>query len=151
MLRHPARSLALGFGSGLIRPAPGTWGTLLGWLVWVFLLENLAPHWQGGLILLGLGLGSWACQITGRHLGASDHGAMVIDEIIAIWLVLWLTPNTWAAQAWAFFLFRLFDIVKPAPIQFFDQQLKHGFGVMFDDLLAAFYTLLVLAIYFSAH
>ena len=87
----------------------------------------------------------WACGKTGRALGVADDGAMVWDEIVAFMLVLVFTPALWQWQAGAFALFRLFDIVKPPPIRYFDRRLKNGFGVMFDDVLAAFYTLLVLA------
>ena len=68
------------------------------------------------------------------------------DEIVAFMLVLFFTPTGYVWQAFAFLLFRLFDIVKPPPIRYFDSKLKTGFGVMFDDLLAAFYTLIVLAV-----
>ena len=87
-----------------------------------------------------------ACGATGRALGVADHGAMVWDEVVAFALVLVFTPDGWLWQAGAFLLFRLFDILKPPPIHYFDRRLKSGFGVMFDDLLAAFYTLLVLAL-----
>ena len=88
--------------------------------------------------------GGW--DATGRALGVADHGAMVWDEVVAFALVLVFTPDGWLWQAGAFLLFRLFDILKPPPIHYFDRRLKSGFGVMFDDLLAAFYTLLVLAL-----
>ena len=75
-----------------------------------------------------------------------DHGAIVWDEIVAFTLVLFFTPAGYAWQVAAFLLFRFFDIVKPPPIRYYDRKWKSGFGVMFDDLLAAFYTLLVLAL-----
>ena len=68
------------------------------------------------------------------------------DEIVAIWLVLWLTPDTLLWQAVAFGLFRFFDIVKPQPIRWVDAHAHGGFGVMIDDILAAGYTLVVLAL-----
>ena len=92
------------------------------------------------------GLGVWACGVTGRHLGVPDHGAMCWDEVVAFLLVLALAPQGPWWQAAAFFLFRAFDIVKPPPIRQAEMRCKGGFGVMFDDLLAAGYTLLVLAI-----
>ena len=98
------------------------------------------------LIAVGFLVGAWACGKTGRALGVADDGAMVWDEIVAFALVLVFTPGVWQWQASAFLLFRLFDILKPPPIRYFDRKLKSGFGVMFDDLLAAFYALLVLAI-----
>jgi phosphatidylglycerophosphatase A len=89
-------------------------------------------------------LGIWACAITGRHLGVADHGGMVWDEIVAMWLVLIFTPASIAMWLVAFGLFRFFDILKPWPIRWFDRRLKNGFGVMFDDVLAAIYALLVM-------
>jgi phosphatidylglycerophosphatase A len=71
---------------------------------------------------------------------------MVWDEIVAFWLVLWLTPDNLIAQAVAFAVFRFFDILKPPPIHFFDSHFKNGFGVMWDDIVAAVYSLLVIAV-----
>jgi len=145
LLASPAHLVAFGFGVGLLRPAPGTWGTLLAWLLW-FALGRLPDTWIAIVLLVGLVAGVWACHTTGRALGQPDHGGMVWDEIVAFWLVLWLSPTTLYAQAVAFLLFRGFDIAKPPPIRFFDRRWKHGAGVMWDDLLAAAYTLLVMAI-----
>ena len=91
-------------------------------------------------------LGAAAAERTGRALGRPDHGAIVIDEIVAFWLVLWLVPGGVFTQAVAFVGFRLFDILKPPPIRAVDRRFKNGVGVMLDDLLAAFYTLLGAAV-----
>ena len=141
---HPAHAVAFGFGAGLAPVAPGTFGTLLGWAIgWG--LGALHP----GLVLLTamvfFGIGVWACEVTGRHLGVADHGAMVWDEVAAFLLVLALVPRELAWQAAAFVAFRFFDIAKPPPIRYFERRYLGGFGVMFDDLLAAGYTLLLLA------
>jgi phosphatidylglycerophosphatase A len=88
----------------------------------------------------------WACEVTGRALGSPDHGGMVWDETTAFLLVLFFTPVYGYWQVAAFLLFRLFDIVKPPPIRYYERLVKGGWGVMIDDILAAFYTLLVLAI-----
>ncbi len=143
---RPDRLLAFGFGSGLLRPAPGTWGTLMAWLLWWLLPARLPDAWIAVFLVAAFVLGCWICQRCGRALGTADHGGMVWDEIVAFWLVLWLTPAVPWMQAVAFMLFRLFDILKPPPIRAFDQRLKNGFGVMLDDLLAAGYTLLVMAV-----
>jgi len=145
MLHSPWHILSFGFGSGLIRPAPGTWGTLFAWLLWQP-LALLSDTTVFGILLAGFVLGCMACHLTGKDLGRPDDSGMVWDEIIAFWLVLWLTPDSLLAQALAFGLFRLFDIIKPPPIRFFDQRLKNGFGVMWDDLVAAGYSLLVMAV-----
>jgi len=141
---HPAHAIALGFGAGLVPFAPGTMGTLLGWAIgWVL----LASH--AGLVLLAALLffvaGLWACELTGRHLGVHDHGAMVWDEVVAFLLVIAIIPPELLWQLAAFVLFRFFDIVKPLPIRHLERRYAGGFGVMFDDLVAAGYTLLVLA------
>lgn len=149
MMASLPRILALGFGSGLIRPAPGTWGTLAGWLVWVALLQHLPFALAGGWVMLAFVLGCWLCQRVGAELGVPDHGAMVWDEMVALWLILWLVPGTWTVQLVAVVLFRVFDIIKPPPIRFFDRRLPNGFGVMWDDILAALYSLLVLWVMFQ--
>lgn len=146
--RHPAHVIALGFGAGLSPWAPGTAGTLLAIPLWWLIGGDLSrdPLLLIGVLALLFGIGVWACGVTGRNLGVSDHGAMCWDEVVAFLLVLALTPEDPWWQAAAFFLFRAFDVVKPPPIRQLEMRFKGGFGVMFDDLLAAGYTLLVLAV-----
>jgi phosphatidylglycerophosphatase A len=145
LLSHPARLVAFGFGAGLVPVAPGTWGTLLALPVFLLVSPRLEPV-EFLLMLLALfALGVWACDVTGRSLGNSDHGGMVWDETVAFLLVLFFTPAGLHWQALAFLIFRLFDILKPPPIRYYERTFKNGFGVMLDDLIAAFYTLLVLA------
>ena len=143
---HPAHVVAFGFGAGLAPFAPGTAGTLVGWVLgWVvaaFLPPQAVLALAGALFLAGV----WACGVTGRHLGVADHGAMCWDEVVAFLLVLALVPADPWWQAAAFLLFRVFDVVKPPPIRQLEMRMKGGFGVMFDDILAAGYTLLVLAV-----
>ncbi len=149
MLAHPARIIALGFGTGLSPFAPGTVGTLLGFPVYWLASAQLAPYGPTGMlafIALSFALGIWACARTGRDLGLADHSGMNWDEIVAFQLVLMLTPEAWQWQAFAFFAFRFFDVVKPPPIRQVDARLKGGLGVMLDDILAAFYTLLAMAV-----
>jgi phosphatidylglycerophosphatase A len=146
MLAHPAHGVALGFGSGLLRPAPGTWGTLAGWGAFIALDGWLSPVAWGVVIVVTFLLGCASAQRTGAALGRPDHGAIVIDEIVAIWIVLLLLPSTLIAQACGFLAFRLFDILKPPPIRALDRRWKNGVGVMVDDLVAAFYALVLAAI-----
>lgn len=146
LVSDPAHFIALGFGSGLMPKGPGTAGTLVGWLLFPFVRAPLSDPLFGGLLLASFLFGILACERTGRALGVADHGGIVWDEIVAIWLVLWFTPPTLAWQTTAFVLFRFFDIVKPPPIRWVDERTRGGLGVMFDDLLAAGYTLLVLAL-----
>ena len=142
---HPAHCIAFGFGAGLAPIAPGTFGTLLAFPIHAWLLPRLSDGIFFLVLLALFGIGVWACDVSGRRLGVLDHGGMVWDETVAFLLVLFLVPNTLMWHAFAFLLFRLFDIFKPAPIRHFDRTMKNGLGVMFDDLLAAFYTLLCLA------
>ena len=143
--RRPAYFIAFGFGAGLVPVAPGTFGTLLAWPLFWVLFPRVGPLEFLLLVVVLFGLGIWACEVTGRALGVYDHGGMVWDETVAFLLVLFFTPVTPHWQAAAFLLFRLFDILKPPPIRYFERAHPSGFGVMLDDLLAAFYTLIVLA------
>jgi phosphatidylglycerophosphatase A len=151
LLAHPAHLIALGFGAGLSPLAPGTAGTLWAWLAWVLLAGWLTPLQQGLLIGASVLIGWWACTVAARNLAVLDPGAIVWDEVVAFWLVLWLVlPAGWGAQLAAFLLFRFFDAVKPGPVGWADNRF-HGFGwaggwgILFDDLVAAFCTLLVIA------
>jgi phosphatidylglycerophosphatase A len=142
---HPAHAIAFGFGAGLSPFAPGTAGTAAAWAVAWALASFLAPAAMLALGAAAFLVGIWACGVTGRHLGVADHGAMVWDEVAAFLIVLAVVPRELAWQAAAFVAFRFFDIVKPQPVRYFEQRYGGGFGVMFDDLVAAGYTLLLLA------
>jgi len=153
LLSHPAHFCALGFGSGLSPKAPGTVGSLWGWASWLLIQNNLSQPAQAALILVSLGLGWWACTTTARNMGVSDPGAIVWDEIVAMWAILFLLmPAGFMTQLSAFLLFRFFDAVKPGPVAWADRLFKGfgwrgGWGILFDDLVAAFCTLLVLALW----
>ena len=151
MLSHPAHLLALGFGSGLSPVAPGTAGTLWAWLAYRLMALWLPPAQIGLVIAVSLPVGWWACSITARHMQVQDPGSIVWDEVVAFWIVLWLVmPAGFWSQLVAFALFRFFDAVKPGPVAWADRAFKGwgargGFGIMFDDLVAAFCALLVIA------
>lgn len=144
--RHPAHFIAFGGGAGLAPYAPGTFGTLLALPLFWFAGALLAPAAYFAVLAAFFLLGVWACEVTGRALGSPDHGAMVWDETVAFLLVLFFTPVHGYWQAFAFLIFRFFDILKPPPIRYYERRFKGGWGVMIDDLLAAFYTLIVLAL-----
>lgn len=162
LLSHPAHWIALGAGSGLSPIAPGTVGTLWGWLVFVAIERVLGQGRQADLtwaaiLAVGWLVGWWACTRTARSLQVADPGAIVWDEIWAIWLVLWVvSPMDWKGQLLAVIAFRVFDAVKPGPVGWADQLFKQkpgqpigwaqGLGIMFDDLVAALCTLLLLAL-----
>ncbi|MFZ1607904.1 MAG: phosphatidylglycerophosphatase A [Rhodoferax sp.] len=159
MLSNPAHWLALGFGSGLSRIAPGTAGTLWAWIAFIALSPWMTDARWAVLIAVSLPVGWWACSITARNMGVLDPGSVVWDEVVAFWLVLWLVmPTGLVGQVLAFGLFRFFDAVKPGPVGWADSLYhaldpasdptawrKAGFGIMLDDLVAAGCTVLVVA------
>ncbi|MBX9755593.1 MAG: phosphatidylglycerophosphatase A [Pseudomonadaceae bacterium] len=141
--RNPWHFLAFGFGSGTLAKAPGTWGTLVG-LAFVP-LWHLLPDWGYCLMLVLTTLfGVWLCGKVARDLGVHDHGGIVWDEMVGIWITLWLAPTGWQWLLLGFALFRLFDIVKPWPIRWIDRQVHGGLGIMLDDVLAGVFAWLAL-------
>ena len=147
LFAHPAHFLALGFGAGLAPVAPGTFGTLVA-LPLAALLRAYAPDLVYLVaVVIAFAFGVWAAGRTGRDLGVGDHGAIVWDEVVAFLLVLYFVGADPIREAFAFLLFRLFDIVKPPPASYIDRHWHGGFGVMADDIVAAFYALLVLALW----
>ena len=154
MRGHPAHWIALGFGSGLAPWAPGTVGTLWAWVSFVVLNRWLSDGQWAALLVVALAVGVWACTRTAEHLGQADPGAVVWDEVIAFWAVLWLVmPAGFVGQAVAFALFRYFDAAKPGPVGWADRLFKsargwrQGAGILIDDLVAALCTLLVIALW----
>ncbi len=144
MLRHPARMLAFGLGSGLSPVAPGTVGTVAGWLGFVVLNLWLSDLAWGLVCAGGFVLGIWCSRHVINALNVHDHSAIVWDEILAFWLILWVAApiaSSWFEQLVLFGLFRFFDAVKPMPIRWLDNNIKGGLGVMLDDLAAAVATL----------
>jgi len=153
LLAHPAHCIALGFGAGLSPVAPGTAGTLWAWLSFLVLQLWLSPLQLGLLIVGATLLGWWACTVTANHLHVMDPGAIVWDEVVAFWLVLWLVlPAGFGGQLAAFALFRFFDAAKPGPVGWADNLLpgfgwRGGLGILLDDFVAAFCTLFVIALW----
>lgn len=148
-LKNPIHFLAVGFGVGLLRPAPGTWGTLLGLLFAIFLWEVTAcTTFFVVLTLISFIVGCYICQKTSDDLGVHDDGRIVWDEIVAIFLIFCALPAyNWFHFALTFIFFRLFDVWKPFPIRYFDHKIENGLGIMIDDILAALYTLISLHLF----
>ncbi|MBW7862004.1 MAG: phosphatidylglycerophosphatase A [Rhodocyclaceae bacterium] len=146
LFSHPSHFIALGFGAGLAPRAPGTAGTLLAWALYPLIKTPVSDFVFLAFLASLFAAGVIAAERAGRALGVPDHGAIVWDEMVAMWLVLLFTPPTLLWQAVAVVLFRFFDIVKPQPVRWADEHFKGGFGVMLDDLIAAGYALLVLAL-----
>lgn len=141
--RNPVHFLAFGFGSGAVRRAPGTWGTLAA--------VPFVPLWQhlpftGYLLVLVVSalVGIWLCGRTARDLGVHDHGGIVWDEFVGYWLTMLLAPPGWLWLLGGFVLFRFFDILKPWPIGWVDRKVHGGLGIMLDDILAGLMALAVL-------
>lgn len=136
VLRNPVHLLATGLGSGLIRPAPGTWGSLAAVLLYVLFLQHL-PLLAFVLVIVAVSVaGFWICGRTATDWGVHDHGSIVLDEWAGQWIALILVPATPFAWLMAFAYFRLFDVAKPGPIGWADRHFDGGAGIMLDDLLA---------------
>jgi phosphatidylglycerophosphatase A len=158
LVQHPARWIALGFGSGLAPWAPGTVGTLWGWLAFVMVEPWLDDMEWLLLIEAAILLGWWACTRTAQHLKVADPSSIVWDEIVAFWIILlMIRPAGLLEQTLAFVAFRFFDAVKPQPVRWADQLFKarsdtpigwlQGWGILFDDLVAAFCVLMLWAVW----
>ncbi len=142
--RNPIHLLAAGFGSGLAPRAPGTAGTFAALLPW-WGLHALPMTWYVIIVALGALLGIYCCGKTARDMRVHDHGAIVWDEFIGLWIALAWLPTSFAWVVAGFVLFRVFDIWKPWPIRWCDKHVHGGLGIMLDDIVAGFATLAVLA------
>lgn len=137
-----ARFIALGFGSGKMPVAPGTFGTVVGVLLfWV--LGGLPVYLYILLCFIFLLIGIWASQVYSDFLGVHDHGSIVWDEVVGYMIGMIAMPVEWSWMLVGFLLFRLFDIWKPYPIRLLDEKVEGGLGIMLDDVLAGIYTLIV--------
>ena len=146
VLSDPVHLLAFGLGAGLAPVAPGTVGSLLGvLLMWLTLDLGLIVQTEIAVALFVAGI--WICGESSRRLGVHDHGGIVWDEICGMYVALMVAPPTVAAWILGFLLFRAFDIVKPWPIRDLDHRLGGGLGIMLDDLVAALYAAILLALY----
>lgn len=145
-LKNPIHFLAVGFGSGLLKPAPGTWGTLAGLLLSIFLWSlTQSSLFFILLTVISFIFGCYLCQKTSDDLGIHDDGRIVWDEIVAIFLMFAFLPKyNLLFYILTFITFRIFDILKPYPIRYFDEKLESGLGIMIDDVIAAVFALISL-------
>ena len=134
LLKYPPAFLATGFGSGLSPVAPGTVGTAVSLLLFVVLQNTGWPLLA--LCVAGFFIGIWLCDRTSEKLGTHDHGGIVWDEFIGMWITLLWIPLSPVTLLLAFVLFRLFDIIKPWPISYLDKRVHGGLGIMIDDVVA---------------
>lgn len=135
LLKSPALFLAFGFGSGLSPKAPGTVGSLLGLVIWLFLAKLSLPFYLGFVAICTL-VGIYICGAAAKRLGVHDHGGIVWDEFIGLWIGMAGLSVSWASLLLGFGLFRLFDIWKPWPIRWIDKNISGGLGIMLDDIAA---------------
>ena len=148
-LSNPVHFLALGFGSGLLKPAPGTWGTLAAIPLYLLLMSVVSsssyPYFA--VIVVSFVVGVYLCGKTATDAGVHDHGSIVWDEIVGFLITMLIVAPTWQNIALGFVLFRIFDILKPWPIKLLDKHVHGGFGIMIDDVLAGVFAwaLLMLA------
>ncbi len=138
--RNPIHLLAFGLGSGAARKAPGTWGTLAAVPLWWLMQPLPLPYYLLMLVTTFL-VGIYLCGRTAEDLGVHDHGGIVWDEFVGLWVTLTLVPADWLWVSLGFILFRLFDIWKPWPISWADKRVSGGFGIMLDDLIAGLFAL----------
>lgn len=135
VFRNWRHCLAFGFGSGLAKFAPGTFGTLVA--VPLYLAISALPAWLYAVtVVAAFALGVWICDTVSRDLGVHDHGGIVFDEFVGFWITMFLVPPSALAVLAGFVLFRLFDIWKPGPIRWCDRNVQGGFGIMVDDVAA---------------
>mgnify|MGYP001811982911 CR=1 FL=1 len=146
VLTDPVNFLAFGCGTGLAPVAPGTFGSLPGVLLFWLTLES-GLYVQLAVALLLILAGIWICGESARRIGVHDHGGIVWDEIAGMYITLLVAPVTVTGFVLAFVLFRVMDIVKPWPIRDLDHRIHGGLGIMLDDLVAALYAALLLALY----
>ena len=139
--------IATGFYSGYLPKAPGTWGSLVGLLIF-FLLHTLSLGIYLAVVAGIFLIGTFAAGEAEKIMDHQDPGLVVIDEIAGMLVTMTAVPATPLAMVLGFVLFRIFDIWKPFPVNFFDQRFHGGLGIMLDDIVAGIYSLIILQLLF---
>jgi phosphatidylglycerophosphatase A len=140
-LRNPIHLLAFGLGSGCAPKAPGTFGTLAAIPFWWLFLQDVPLIPYLCVLIAGFAFGVYLCEQTSKDLGVHDHGGIVWDEWIGLWITYIALPSGIEWIIIGFALFRFFDILKPWPIKWLDEKVHGGFGIMIDDVLAGIFAL----------
>ena len=135
-MRNPVHFLAFGFGAGLSPKAPGTFGTLVAVPLWWLLASNTGTWGYLAVTLAVIAVGPYLCGRTSRDMGVHDHGGIVWDEFVGYWITMFMAPPGIGWLVVGFVLFRVFDIIKPWPIKWADEQVSGGLGIMLDDVIA---------------
>ncbi|MDO6506925.1 phosphatidylglycerophosphatase A [Colwellia sp. 4_MG-2023] len=146
-LKQPVQFLALGFGSGLAPKAPGTFGTLAAVPLFL-LLALLTPTYYLAAVIVMSVAGIYICGKAANDVGVHDHPAIVWDEFVGYFITMFMVPVSWQTVLVGFLLFRVFDILKPWPISFIDKKMSGGAGIMFDDILAGIFSLIIMHLIF---
>lgn len=148
LIKNPVHFFSFGFGTGLMPKAPGTFGTLPAIvLVWLFAPLDVAAYM--GVVVFAAIIGIYLCGATAKAMGEHDAPAIVWDEIAGYMIAMIAVPVSWQALLLAFVLFRIFDIIKPWPISWLDKKVEGGLGIMLDDIVAGFITLVLMHIVLS--
>ncbi len=148
-LTQPVQFLALGFGSGLAPKAPGTFGTLAAIPVFLLLTMLMPTPLPYAIAVIVMGFaGIYICGKTADDVGVHDHPAIVWDEFVGFFITMFMVPVSWQSILVGFILFRIFDILKPWPISFIDKNMTGGLGIMFDDVLAGIFALVIMQLIF---
>jgi phosphatidylglycerophosphatase A len=134
-ITNPIHFLALGFGSGLLPKAPGTFGTLAAIPLYLLLAPSSMIVYLTAVIVMSI-TGIYICGKAAKDAGVHDHGAIVWDEIVGFLITMFMVPLSWQSVVVGFILFRIFDIFKPWPISFIDKNVHGGLGIMLDDIIA---------------
>ncbi len=147
---HPIHFLAIGLGSGAASKAPGTWGSAVALIPFLFLAQ-LNPLEYAVVVSVAAIVGIYICGKTAADWKVHDHSGIVWDEFVGMWITLYAVPLTWYWLLLGFALFRLFDIWKPWPIRYFDRHVGGGLGIMIDDVIAGLlaWAVLTLTIYLA--
>lgn len=144
-LTKPHHLLATGFGAGLLKPAPGTWGTLAA-IPFIYCMHQFNDIIYWFITVVAGVLGVWICGQCAKDIGEHDHESIVWDEFVGLFITLSCVDVTLLNVFLGFILFRFFDIVKPWPIVWLDEHVDGGLGIMMDDIIAGLMALLVLQV-----
>ena len=139
----PYHFVAIGFGSGLSPKAPGTAGSLAA-LPLFWLMSQCGWVIYGLIVVAVLVAGVFVCDRVARELNVKDPSSIVLDEFVGLWIALYLVPSDWYWVLAGFGLFRLFDVLKPWPVSYFDKHVDGGLGIMLDDVAAGLYAFALL-------
>ncbi len=137
-MNHIILAYATGLYTGLIKKAPGTWGSLFAFLPWLF-FKDANPGVYIGITAICFVTGFLAAGAAEKILDTPDAGSIVIDEIVGMFVTLFLVPPHFILYVLGFMFFRIFDILKPFPVSWLDKHIHGGMGIMLDDVMAGIY------------